>query len=148
MVLALTRQKVSSLEHSDSGSVGRGAYVLLEVDEPDVVLVGTGSETALCLQAAEELTSDGISARVVSMPTMELFLARPEDEREALFPPGVPVVASEAGIAQSWHQVIRGNGDFVGMTGFGASAPAPRLYEEFGITAEAIAEASRRVVNK
>jgi transketolase len=147
-VLALTRQGVPALGDKPGGpvaAVAAGAYVLRDTDgEPDVVLMGTGSEVQLAVEAAEALAADGIAARVVSMPSWEAFAARPKAERDAVLPPTVRArVAVEAATSFGWDRWVGDAGRVVGIDTFGASAPAPDLYEHFGITAEAVAEAAR-----
>jgi transketolase len=148
-VLALSRQKVPHLR-DDDGRDNRsewGAYVLVDTDEaPDVVLIGTGTETQLAVQAAEMLAAEGIHARVVSAPCLERFHNQDDSYRDAVLPEGVPCVAVEAALRFGWDSLIGRSGAFVGMDGFGASAPAEALYEHFGITAEAVAEAARELV--
>ena len=148
-VLALSRQKVPHLR-DDDGRDNRsewGAYVLVDTDEaPDVVLIGTGTETQLAVQAAEMLAAEGIHARVVSAPCLERFQDQDDSYRDAVLPEGVPCVAVEAALRFGWDSLIGRSGAFVGMDGFGASAPADALYEHFGITAAAVADAARGLV--
>jgi transketolase len=147
-VIALTRQNVPALGDKPGGpveAVAGGAYVLRDTDgDPDVVLIGTGSEVQLAVEAADNLAADGIAARVVSMPCWESFAARPAEERDAVLPPTVRArVAVEAAASFGWHRWIGDHGRFVGIDTFGASAPAEDLYAEFGITAAAVADAAR-----
>mgnify|MGYP001033190721 CR=1 FL=1 len=146
--LVLTRQNLPTLDRTVYGPASglhQGAYVLADASDgdPDVVLIGTGSELSLCVEAHQQLTSEGVKARVVSMPCWELFDAQPAEYRDSVLPPGVTCrVAVEAGIEQGWHKYIGRGGRFVGMRSFGASAPYHRLYEHFGITVEnVVAEA-------
>ena len=113
----------------------------------DVTLIGTGSELALAAEAAKALAEEGVRAAVVSMPSMELFRAQPESYRAKVLG-DVPRVAVEAGVAQCWYEWLGDKGRFVGLSDFGASAPAPKLYEHFGVTADAVAEAARSLVKK
>ncbi|MGB3304392.1 transketolase [Gordonia sp. (in: high G+C Gram-positive bacteria)] len=146
--LALTRQNVPVLEGTSFDGVTRGAYVLSDVDgTADVVLIGTGSEVQLAVEAAKALATDGIAARVVSMPSMEWFAEQDADYRESVLPTGVPRVAVEAGIAMPWHAIVAG-GEIVSLEHFGASAPYQKLYEEFGITADAVTAAAHRAVGR
>lgn len=146
-VLVLSRQGLPPLEGKPGTPVdvvAAGGYALREVDgDPDVVLVGTGSEVQLAVEAADTLAGEGIAARVVSLPSWELLGARAQSEQEALLPLGVPTVAVEAAVSFGWERWTGRDGAFVGMRGFGASAPAERLFEEFGITADAVADAAR-----
>ncbi len=149
-LLALSRQAVENLRKTASSEnlSAKGAYVLSEPEGGrDVTLIGTGSELALAAQAAKKLGEEGIKAAVVSMPSMELFRAQPESYRAAVLG-DKPRVAVEAGVAQCWYEWLGGNGRFVGMSDFGASAPAGKLYPHFGITADAVAEAARSLVKK
>jgi transketolase len=143
--LILSRQKTPHLRRDGSAKnlSARGAYVLSEADgAAQVTLIGTGTETALALEAQCLLKERGINARVVSAPSVETFLAQDAGYRDSVVDPALPAVAVEAGIRWGWDAVIGREGGFVGMTGFGASAPAEALYEHFGITAEAVADAA------
>ncbi|MBU3030843.1 transketolase [Paracoccus marinaquae] len=147
-VLALSRQNLPTLRssHHDENLSARGAYVLREASggKPAVVLMATGSEVEIAVTAREALEADGTPTRVVSVPSMELFRAQARAYREEVLPDGTVRVAIEAAVRQPWDWLLLGErgreekSDFVGMTGFGASAPAPALYKEFGITAEAV----------
>ena len=151
-VLVLTRQGLATLDRGEHGAAtgaAQGGYVLRDSDEatPDVILLGTGSEVSICLKAQEQLQAEGIQARVVSMPCFELFDAQDASYREEVLPAKVTArVAVEAGIQQGWERYLGSAGRFVGMTGFGASAPAGQLYEHFGITAECVVEQVRQLV--
>jgi transketolase len=145
-VLALSRQNLSAVRkvHTNENMVAKGAYVLAEaVGKRQVILIATGSEVEIALKARDALQAEGIGTRVVSMPSMELFAAQPDAYRRKVLPAGPVRVAIEAGVRQGWDRWLlgergrEGKSDFVGMTGFGASAPIDRLYKEFGITAEA-----------
>jgi len=144
--IALTRQKVPVLrtEHTAENLSARGGYVLAPADgEARVTLIATGSEVQLAVAAREMLQADGVPTAVVSMPCCELFDRQDEAYRRATLGPGTVRVAVEAGVSFGWERYIGEAGGFVGMTGFGASAPAGVLYEKFGITAEAVAKAAR-----
>ena len=145
--LALTRQNVPVLEGTSFDGVSKGAYVLAEADggTPDVVLIGTGSEVQLAVAAREQLAQDGVKARVVSMPCVEWFDAQDDAYRESVLPTGVPRVSVEAGIAMPWYRIVQG-GEIVSLEHYGASAPYKKLFEEFGITADAVAAAARRAI--
>ena len=124
----------------------RGGYVLLDVDggEPDVVLIGTGSEVQLAVQAHALLEESGIRARVVSMPCREWFDEQEAAYRETVIPPTVKArVSVEAGIKQGWHEIVGDHGRIVSIEHYGASADYARIYQEFGITAEAVANAAQ-----
>ncbi|MEO1039930.1 MAG: transketolase [Pseudomonadota bacterium] len=147
-VLALSRQKTPHLR-TDDGSENLsawGAYTLREEEDPQAILVGSGTETALAVEAHEALKARGVRSRVVSAPCLDRFLAQPSAVQDQVLPPGVPVVAVEAAMRWGWDALIGRDGGFVGMTGFGGSAPAEQLYEQFSITAEAVVnEALKRV---
>ncbi len=144
-VIALTRQGVPDLGGDIEATATKGGYVLRDVEDPMVVLIGTGSETSLAVEAAEQLADDGIRARVVSLPSWERFLALPADERAAVLPVGVPRVSCEAGTTFGWERIV-GDGTAIGIDHFGASAPAEILYKEFGVTSDAIVAAARDLI--
>ncbi|GHG28469.1 MULTISPECIES: transketolase [Amycolatopsis] len=146
--LALTRQNVPVLEGTSAEGVKKGGYVLADSDgTPDVVLIATGSEVQLAVEAKKTLDADGVKARVVSMPCVEWFDAQDAAYRESVIPAGVKArVSVEAGIAQSWHRFTGDAGVNVSIEHFGASADAATLFREFGFTAEAVVEAARRSI--
>lgn len=149
-ILALTRQGLPLLRTTDSkGNLSaKGAYVLIEPEGTrDVTLIGTGSEVMLAVQAAKDLAKDGIKAAVVSMPCWELFEAQDESYHNAVLG-SAPRVGVEAAAAFGWSKWLGPNGAFIGMHGFGASAPAQDLYKHFGITAEAVAAAARQLIGR
>ena len=153
--LILTRQNIPVYPRdedgfSDTSNVHRGAYVLADVDGglPDVVLIGTGSEVQLAVQARDILAEKGIRARVVSMPCREWFDAQEPSYRETVIPPTVKArVSVEAGIAQGWREIVGDHGRIVSLEHYGASADYERIYREFGITAEAVAAAAEDSIN-
>ncbi|MET8996730.1 transketolase [Amycolatopsis sp. NPDC004169] len=146
--LALTRQNVPVLEGTSAEGVAKGGYVLADSEgTPDVVLIATGSEVQLAVEAKKTLDADGVKARVVSMPCVEWFDAQDAAYRESVIPAGVKArVSVEAGIAQSWHRFTGDAGVNVSIEHFGASADAATLFREFGFTAEAVVEAARRSI--
>ncbi|WP_421997822.1 transketolase [Reyranella sp.] len=146
-VIALTRQNLPTIRDAgDSNRSARGAYILAGEPSAAVRLIASGSEVQLALAARELLSREGIEAAVVSMPSWELFAAQDETYRdEVLGPEGTVRVACEAASGFGWDRWLGRNGAFVGMTGFGASGKASDLYKHFGITAEAIADAARRL---
>jgi transketolase len=149
-ILVLTRQGLPLLRNAPTpGNLSvKGAYVLVEPEgERDVTLIGTGSEVPMALDAAKLLQGEGIKAAVVSMPCWELFDAQDESYREAVLGTA-PRVAVEAAVEFGWHKWLGSKGAFVGMRGFGASAPAQELYKHFGITADAVAAAARDLIGK
>jgi len=124
----------------------KGGYILWETGEgtPDVILIGTGSEVTLVLEAGRRLAAEGIAARVVSLPSWEIFDRQPAAYRESVLPSAVRArVAVEAGIKLGWERYVGLDGTVIGMDGFGASAPAKVLFEKFGITADNVTEAAR-----
>ncbi len=146
--LSLTRQGLPTLRtvHNDENMVAKGAYVLREADgERDITLIATGSEVHLAVQAADALAKDGIKAAVISMPCWELFEQQEAAYRDATLGKA-PRMAVEAAVGMGWERYTSGPDAFIGMHGFGASAPAPALFEHFGITAEAIAAKARTLV--
>ena len=149
-ILALTRQGVPLLRTAPAAEnlSAKGAYVLIEPKGArDVTLIGTGSEVALAVDAAKALEGEGISAAVVSMPCWELFEAQSKSYQNAVLGVG-PRVAVEAAVPFGWSRWLGPEGAFIGMHGFGASAPAQHLYKHFGITAEAVAAAARELIGR
>jgi transketolase len=148
-VLVLSRQGLAMLRdrHTQDNRSARGAYVLREVIGPrDLTIMATGSEVQIAKAAAEELfAGHGIRAAVVSMPCWELFEAQSADYRAQVLGTA-PRIAVEAAVRLGWDRWIGERGVFVGMSSFGASAPAEELYAQFGITAEAVAEAALGLV--
>lgn len=149
--LILTRQGVPVLQGTNAEGVTRGGYVLgggaEDGEEPDVVLIATGSEVQLAVAAQKLLADKNIVARVVSMPCVEWFESQPADYRNSVLPPSVSArVAVEAGIAQCWHKLVGDTGKIVSIEHYGESADYKTLFREFGFTAEAVAAAAEQVV--
>ena len=152
-LLALSRQTTRDLGVRSAAAMARGGYVLREVSadgdtevagEPDVVLVGTGSEVAVCSDAADLLAADGMSVRVVSLPAVEVFLSQDQAYRDEVLPPSATArVAVEAGVTFGWERIVGAAGAVVGLDRFGASAPSARVLAEFGFTPEHVAEVAR-----
>ena len=151
-VLSLTRQGLPTVrtEHKTKNLTALGAYTLVDASEKrQVILIATGSEVAVALEARDLLEADGIGTRVVSMPCMELFAQQDESYRKRVLPGGAVRVGVEAGVRQGWDQWLLGErgkwgkADFVGMDRFGASAPAEELFVKFGITAENVAQKAK-----
>jgi transketolase len=147
--LVLTRQAVPVLDRGPDGyapaeGAARGGYILTDgTAAPDVILIATGSEVQTALDARELLTTDGLTVRVVSMPCREWFAAQPLGYRDHVLPPAIRVrVSIEAGVGQSWRDVVGDAGRIVSLEHFGASADYRRLYTEFGITPQAVAAAA------
>ena len=149
--LILSRQKLPVMEGAlvPDDAIERGAYVLRDCDgEPDLILIGTGSEVSLCLETADLLAAEGTAVRVVSMPSTTRFAKQDRSYRDEVIPPGVASRLSvEAGATQGWHRWIGDRGDSVGLDHFGASAPAGVIAEHFGFTADAVAERARALMD-
>jgi len=148
-VLCLSRQGLPCVRNDVSENMtARGAYVLREAKGArDVTLIATGSEVSLALEAADKLAAEGIKAAVVSAPCLELFEQQDAAYRDTVLG-AAPRVVIEAAIQMGWDRYIGQNGAFIGMSGFGASAPAPALYEHFGITSDAAAKAAKALIGK
>ncbi len=145
-LLALSRQSLPVLEASDADEVAHGAYVVTPDDaNPDVAIVATGSEVHLAVEAAAQLAELDIAARVVSMPSWELFEAQDDDYQADVLPPDVPVLSVEAAASFGWSRFAD---DHVALDHFGASAPAEDIFRNFGFTPEAVAEAARYLVEE
>ena len=145
--LILTRQPIPVLEGTSAEGVARGGYVLggAPDKQPDVALIGTGSELQLCVEAQKILAGKGITASVVSMPCVEWFEAQPVEYRDSVLPPAVSArVAVEAAVAQSWHKLVGDTGEIVSIEHYGESADYKTLFREFGFTPEAVVAAAER----
>lgn len=146
--MVLTRQNVPTFDQSEfnTSDATRGGYVLVDASNgaPAVILMGTGSELSLCVEAREKLEAEGVPTRVVSLPCWERFEDQDQAYRESVLPPEITSrVAVEAGIEQGWQRYLGSNGTFVGMSSFGASGPFKQLYEKFGITVDAVVAAAK-----
>ena len=144
--LILSRQNLPVLEQRPkAGDVSRGAYILADSDKtPSLILIATGSEVALALKAWQQLTAEGIAARLVNMPSWELFEAQPQSYRESVLPPTVRKrLAVEAGSPQGWERYVGLDGAILGMTGFGASGPGETVMKNFGFTVENIVKKAK-----
>ena len=147
VALILSRQKLPFIDRANRTAAAhamRGAYVLgntLDGTIPKAIILATGSEVAIALAAQQQLAADGIATRVVSAPSLELFAQQDRKWRDAVLPAGIPRVAIEAGHPMSWYRWVGDHGTVVGIETFGASAPAPRLYAEYGITAGRVCDA-------
>jgi transketolase len=152
VALALTRQKLPTLAGTAGlarEGVRRGGYVLREASggSPEVILIGTGSELQLAFAAAEALETDGIAARVVSLPCWERFEAQDQAHRDAVLPPSVRArVSVEIGVSLGWERWVGDEGAIIGLDHFGASAPAGTIFEKLGFTVERVTDVARRVV--
>lgn len=150
-LLVLTRQNLPTYERSESNHaslVGKGAYILSDnsgSDTPDSILMASGSEVSIIVEAAEELRQQGKKVRVVSFPSFELFEKQDESYKNEVLPKSVTNrIAVEAAVEMGWHKYLGAEGHFIGMQTFGASAPYEQLYEHFGITKESVIEAVNR----
>ncbi|MGD2078914.1 MAG: transketolase [Chloroflexota bacterium] len=148
--LALTRQGVPTLDRSDyaaAENAAKGGYVLADADDPAVILIASGSEVHIALEARAMLAAQEVPARVVSMPSWELFDAQPLDYREGVLPPSILArVSIEAGVTIGWERYVGPQGKMIGLNRFGASAPYQEIYRHLGLTAEAVAAAAKEVV--
>jgi transketolase len=151
VVLSLTRQKLPLIDrdrYAAASGAAMGGYVLADsgLESLRIVIIATGSEVSLALDAFEQLSAEGIGARVVSMPSQEVFARQSQEYRDRVLPVGVRRLAVEAGHPMSWYRWVGSEGGVLGMESFGASAPAPRLFEDFGLTAPGIVRAAKRLV--
>jgi len=152
VALILTRQDVPTLDRAQfaaADGLRRGAYVLADAPngKPDLILIATGSEVSLMVAAGQKLTEDGISVRIVSMPSWELFDAQPPNYRESILPPSARArLAVEAGATQGWCKYVGDGGDVIGVDRFGASAPGKVLVREYGFTVENICERAMKLI--
>jgi transketolase len=146
---ALTRQDVPVIDAAKNdvfAGVSKGAYVLEDVANPQVILIGTGSEVQLAQGAAKLLAAEGIKARVVSMPSWKIFDEQPAAYKASVLPAGVPKLAVEAGATLGWWKYVGSNGDVIGLDRFGASAQGPVVMKELGFTAENVARRAKKLV--
>ncbi|HKJ80489.1 MAG TPA: transketolase C-terminal domain-containing protein, partial [Ignavibacteriaceae bacterium] len=153
VALILTRQKLPVIDqekYTSAENLLKGAYILKDSNgTPDIILMATGSEVSITLEAAEKLNSEGIKARMVSFPSWELFEAQPEDYKESVFPKAVRTRLSvEAGVSQGWTKYITEEGDSLSIEQFGASAPLKDVMKGYGYTAENVYEVSRKLLEK
>ncbi len=148
--LIFTRQNVPTLDRTvlaPAEGALRGGYVLRAVENPQAVLIGTGSELSLALEAADILAARGVAAQVVSLPSWELFEAQDKSYRDSVLPPALTArVAVEAGVTIGWDRYVGTHGAVVGIDHFGASGPAPELFKKFGVTAEHVAEVALQLI--
>jgi transketolase len=148
--LIFSRQNLPQQERDAEqvANIAKGAYVLKDcADKPELILIATGSEVELAVEAAAKLTEEGKQVRVVSMPSTDLFDAQDAAYRESVLPSDVTArVAIEAGIADYWYKYVGLNGRIVGMTSFGESAPAGELFKQFGFTVENVVEKAQELL--
>jgi transketolase len=153
VALVLTRQKLSFIDrtkYASAAGLARGAYVLADAagGKPEVVLMSSGSEVGLILDAQKKLEADGVRARAVSMPSHELFARQDETYRNSVFPKGVKRIAMEAAHPMSWYRWVGDDGVILGIERFGASAPAARIFTELGFTVDKIVATAKELVGK
>jgi len=153
VVLVFSRQNTVTIDRTKFASasgVAKGAYVLNPSEaNPDVILMSTGTEVELIVKAAETLAASGVKARLVSMPSWEIFAHETQEYRDSVLPPSITArVAIEAGVKQGWERWIGDKGIFIGLDRFGASAPAKVIYEKLGITAEAVVNAAHKTLGR
>jgi transketolase len=153
VALVLTRQKLPFIDRSKyaaASGLARGAYVLADTagGAPQVVMMSSGSEVSLILEAQKKLEADGIRTRTVSMPSHELFARQDQTYRDSVLPKGVKRIAIEAAHPMSWYRWVGDDGAIIGIERFGASAPAPTIYEHLGITADRVIETAKKLVGK
>ena len=151
VALALTRQKVPLIDrtkYAAAKNVEQGAYILAESSsQPRIILIGSGSELQYAIGAYEQLVKEGIAARVVNMASWELFERQPKEYRASVFPPSVKKrLAVEAGVPLGWHKYVGDEGDVIGITTFGASAPYERIYKEYGFTVENVLARAKKLL--
>ncbi|MGH9599048.1 MAG: transketolase-like TK C-terminal-containing protein, partial [Terracidiphilus sp.] len=148
---ALTRQNVPVIDpatHDAYAGVSKGAYVLEDVENPQVVLIATGSEVGPSLDAAKLLAGEGVRARVVSFPSWRIFEEQPASYKSSVLPKGVPKLAVEAGATLGWWKYVGSDGDVVGIDRFGASAPGGTVMAELGFTPENIAARAKKLIEQ
>lgn len=146
-ILALSRQKLPNLPGTSIAGVEKGGYIISDNsvgNKPDVILVGTGSELEIVAKAGDELRKGGKTVRVVSLVCWELFDEQSDSYKESVLPAGVSArVSIEAGSTFGWEKIVGSKGKAIGIDRFGASAPADKIYKEFGLTVEAVVEAAK-----
>ncbi|HEY1895383.1 MAG TPA: transketolase [Terracidiphilus sp.] len=148
---ALSRQDLPVIDpttHDVYGGVSKGAYVLEDAAKPQVILIGTGSEVSTCVEAKKQLEAEGIAARVVSMPSWEIFDEQSAAYKSSVFPASVPKLAVEAGSPLGWWKYVGLDGDVIGLDRYGASAPGPKVMAELGFSPENVAARAKKLVRK
>jgi transketolase len=151
VALVLTRQGLPVLDpkkYSVSAGVAKGAYVLMDDSNPDLVIVATGSEVQLALEAAKILAKSGTKARVVSMPSWELFAKQSQEYRDSVLPIDIPTLAIEAGATLCWYKWVGRSGDIIGLDHFGASAPGEIVMDKLGFNVDNVVERSRQLLRQ
>jgi transketolase len=150
VALALSRQKLPLIDrtkYAPAANLAKGAYVLAESSKsPAMILIGTGSEVQHVIAAYEQLAKEGTAVRVVSMPSWELFEAQPKEYKDSVFPPSVKKrLAVEAGSPMGWHKYVGDQGEILGITKFGASAPLAAIMKEYGFTVENVVREAKEL---
>jgi transketolase len=147
--LLATRQGVPHQKRTEEqvAKIKNGGYVLSDSANPEAIILATGSEVSLAMEAKKLLDSEGVSVRVVSMPSTTVFDRQPDAYKEEVLPRGLPRIAVEAGVTDFWRKYVGLDGAVVGIDSFGESAPADQLYEYFGITIESVVKAVKSVVS-
>ena len=153
VAIVLTRQNIAIIEpgkYKSTGDLSKGAYILSEPDRaPELILIATGSEVELILQAQQKLNENGIAARVVSMPSWELFEKQDDNYKQRVFPKGIKKrLAVEAGSPLGWHKYVTDEGDVLGITRFGESAPGPEVFKEFGFTVDNVVNKAKALLGR
>jgi len=154
VALVLTRQALPTIDRSKyapASGVAKGGYVLADAQggKPEVILIGTGSELSLCMSAYEKLTADGVRARVVSMPSTDIFDMQDEAYKKTVLPPEIKArVSVEAASVFGWERYVGLQGAIIGMTTFGGSAPAKDLFKKFGFTVDHVVQAAKQVISR
>jgi transketolase len=148
---ALTRQDlpvIDAAKHDVYTGVSKGAYVLQEAEKPQIILIGTGSEVWLCMEAAKLLAGEGIRARVVSFPSWKIFEEQTAEYKSSVLPAGVPKLAVEAGATLGWWKYVGLDGDVIGLDRFGVSAPGKKVMSELGFSVENVTARAKKMVKK
>jgi transketolase len=151
VALVLTRQALPVLDLKQfpvSAGVAKGAYVLVDEPNPELILVATGSEVDLALQAARALAKSGTRARVVSMPSWELFAKQPAEYRDSVLPLNIPTLAIEAGATLGWYKWVGRTGDVIGLDHFGASAPGEVVMAKMGFNVDNVVDRALRLLHR
>ncbi|MCP3923945.1 MAG: transketolase [Desulfobacterales bacterium] len=146
--LILSRQKLPVYKRDAGPSLSEGAYILSDCDNPELILIGTGSEVSICMEAKAVLSEKGVNVRVVSMPCQELFNRTSENYQKSVLPDNVKKIAVEAGIKMGWREFVGDSGDIISVDTFGASAPGSKVLAEYGFTAENIVERAESLLSK
>jgi len=152
--LVLSRQALPTIgraKYAPASGAAKGGYILGDAPggRPEVILIGTGSELSLCVTAYEKLTAEGVRARVVSMPSTDIFDMQDDSYKNAVLPPEIKGrVSVEAGSVFGWDRYVGPEGAIIGMTTFGGSAPAKDLFKKFGFTVDHVIEAAKKVLAK